>query len=979
MSSVKKRSAQADKPPTISKDKSILLLSGVLSFLILTSEINLYIYAGPLQFYLAHIFIFPVIFFSVFIPEKGFTLSVATGFCYLLVSMATISDGMRDILSSALVFLAYITTGLLLSIVIQEIKEKEKEIEESRKFYENLFENSPDGTIICSGDGEILFINETATKILDIKKEKILGENISDIGINPESPEQIKENNTKAEMESSKLKFTGDNNQEIWVEIYGKEIDKKTGTCQILLHNITDSVKAEEALLKSETRLRELTSQLPEVIFELDREGNFTYATRYSMNIFERSPEELTSGTKLWDVIVPEDSQRAQNNFEWFMNGRIIGSVEYRAIKPDKREVPILVHFSYIIINNEIQGLRGVALDLSQRKHIEKALRHSEKNFKTLFENSIDAIITHNISGKIFEGNESAHRLLKTGNDELRSRNILDFFPKSEKERINRIINEIKSGKSVLFESTILSADNNILNVEMSSKMIDPAEEKIQTIIRDITERKKSERALTESEKRFRNLTDLLPQTIFETDREGKITFLNKMGFRTFAINADKPDYELNITDLVCASEKEKLMSEFLAILPEKASNVSDEGREYTGVTSVNKSLPLLIYLSPIGAQGECKGVRGAAIDISGIKKAEKELRKSEQRLNLAIEGAGICVWDWNMEKDEMFFAGNYQELFRCSLSEQNENNESWREVLQLKFFSDIMAFFSDITDVDQKKYSRESRHFESEYKMKCRDGSHKWINVLGKVAEWDEQEIPTRIVGIMIDITEIRNYQNALFESNKKLNLLSSITRHDILNHLAGVKGFTDLLDKKTPEGNPELKHYVKLIRQAADNIQDQITFTRDYQNIGVKSPIWQNVLSVVNSARARAQLRNVKVSVYLDNFDIYADPMLEKIFFNLMDNAIRHGENVTKIDVTFEKNSDGGTLIFSDNGIGVPEKFKKKIFEHGFGTNTGLGLFLVKEILDITGMKITETGKEGEGARFEIRIPRESIRYHE
>jgi signal transduction histidine kinase len=262
---------------------------------------------------------------------------------------------------------------------------------------------------------------------------------------------------------------------------------------------------------------------------------------------------------------------------------------------------------------------------------------------------------------------------------------------------------------------------------------------------------------------------------------------------------------------------------------------------------------------------------------------------------------------------------------------------------------------------------------------MKCRDGSHKWLNVLGKVAEWDEQEIPTRIVGIMIDITEIRNYQNALFESNKKLNLLSSITRHDILNHLAGVKGFTDLLDKKTPEGNPELKHYVKLIRQAADNIQDQITFTRDYQNIGVKSPIWQNVLSVVNSARARAQLRDVKISIYLDNFDIYADPMLEKIFFNLMDNAIRHGENVTKIDVTFEKNSDGGTLIFSDNGIGVSEKYKKKIFEHGFGTNTGLGLFLVKEILDITGIKISETGTKGEGARFEIRIPRESIRYHE
>jgi len=980
MSVIKKKGALKHKPYTIPKDKFILILSGILSFLILTSEINLYFYADPLVFYLAHIFIFPVIFFSVFMPERGFVLSAATGFIYLTVSLIALSNGMRDILSYSLVFLAYITTGFLLSTIVQEVKYNERRIEESRNFYENLFENSPDGTIICSGTGEILFSNKSASDILNLEKDKIHGLNISETGINPEMIKTDDENNNTQETgKSSRVKFTSESNQEVWVEIYGKNIDRKIGTYQILLHKITDSVKAEEALLKSETRLRELTSQLPEVIFELDKEGSFTYATRYSMNIFGRSHEELTSGMKFWDVLVPDDSARAKNNFEWFMNGRIIGSVEYRALKPDEREVPVLVHFSYIIIDNEIRGLRGIALDLSQRKHIEKALKHSEKNFKTLFENSIDAIITHNISGKIFEGNENAHRLLKTGNDELTSRNILDFFSESEKEEIHNRINKIKYGNNELFESTILSADNNILNVEISSKMVDPNEGKIQTIIRDITERKKGEEALKESEKRFRNLTDLLPQTIFETDSKGQITFLNKMGFRTFGTNAEKEGNKLFITDLVCDDEKEDIMSEFLSIMPENSSNASDYGKEYTGVTSINRNLPLLIYLSPIGAEGERRGVRGAAIDISGIKKAERELRKSEQRLNLAIEGAGICVWDWNMEKDEMFFAGNYQELFSCPLSDQNQNTESWREVLQLKFFSDIMAFFSDISDVDYKNYDRESRHFESEYRMKCRDGSQKWINVLGKVAEWDSLGIPLRIVGIMSDITEIRNYQNALFESNKKLNLLSSITRHDILNHLAGVKGFTDLLDKKTPEGNPELKHYVKLIRQAADNIQDQITFTRDYQNIGVKSPIWQNVPSVVNSARSRAQLTDVKVNMDIDDFEIYADPMLEKIFFNLMDNAIRHGKNVSEINVSFERNPDGGRLTFSDNGIGVAEKFKKKIFDHGFGSNTGLGLFLVKEILEITGMKITETGNEGEGARFEIFIPHESIRYHD
>ncbi|PWR69523.1 sensor histidine kinase, partial [Methanospirillum stamsii] len=108
------------------------------------------------------------------------------------------------------------------------------------------------------------------------------------------------------------------------------------------------------------------------------------------------------------------------------------------------------------------------------------------------------------------------------------------------------------------------------------------------------------------------------------------------------------------------------------------------------------------------------------------------------------------------------------------------------------------------------------------------------------------------------------------------------------------------------------------------------------------------------------------------LENYSILADPMLEKVFFNLLDNSLRHGETVSKIRVFTRKNEDYLDVIWEDNGIGITEEDKDFIFERGFGKNTGLGMFLVREILSLTDITITENGKPGIGARFEISVPK-------
>jgi signal transduction histidine kinase len=109
----------------------------------------------------------------------------------------------------------------------------------------------------------------------------------------------------------------------------------------------------------------------------------------------------------------------------------------------------------------------------------------------------------------------------------------------------------------------------------------------------------------------------------------------------------------------------------------------------------------------------------------------------------------------------------------------------------------------------------------------------------------------------------------------------------------------------------------------------------------------------------------------------EIYADPLLENVFFALAGNVIAHGKTATAISLWYYESPEALVLIFEDNGQGIPSDMKEKIFERRYGNKTGMGLYLAREILSITGISIRETGTEGEGARFEIVVPKQAYRF--
>lgn len=254
------------------------------------------------------------------------------------------------------------------------------------------------------------------------------------------------------------------------------------------------------------------------------------------------------------------------------------------------------------------------------------------------------------------------------------------------------------------------------------------------------------------------------------------------------------------------------------------------------------------------------------------------------------------------------------------------------------------------------------------EVRFRAWDGSMRWALV--SAAETGEPGV----ICTVVDITDNKLSQEALTQANKKLNLLNNVTRHDILNQLTALLGYLEISKQDTAD--PGLMKYLIKEEQAANAIRNQILFTRDYQNIGVHSPHWHNVAETVSLATASIDSRSIFIRPNIPPVEIFADPLLEKVFYNLIENSIRHGEHVTEISVRTVERVDSLDIIIEDNGVGIPDAEKERIFRREYFKNTGFGLFLSREILAITNLTIKETGTFGKGARFIIRVPREHFR---
>lgn len=585
-------------------------------------------------------------------------------------------------------------------------------------------------------------------------------------------------------------------------------------------------------------------------------------------------------------------------------------------------------------------------------------LQGAEHAYRVLVETMNEGAVTAMVDGTILYCNSRFAAMVKAAPETIVGSALPRYVAPEDRMRIEALMN-LSDQTHRRGEVQLTCGDGTSIPVLFS---FSPAAVEglpgICVIATDLSGQKRTEQMMA-SEKLARSIFEQASEAIVVCDREGKVIRANLMANDLAGCNPLMKPVETVfpfITDCSgeAAHDNVNPASPFLS---------RDEAlrKEMVFRRSDGSQFDLLYSTAPIEDEaGRRIGCCITLVDITRMKHVEQQLRRSEQRLNLAIEGARLGVWDKDLITGEVITEAHWGSLLGYG---PGDPILPWEEHVHPDDRSGALENFRD-------HIRGKTPYAEASYRMKTREGGYVWILTRGTVVGHDEQGRPRRMTGVDQDITALRISQEALKEASAKLNLLSSITRHDILNQVMALKGFLWLVEERHCEDSESVQMVSKM-NQITDSIHRLIAFTGDYQHMGERDPVWQQVTPVVNRAAKSVMLGGATLTVSTGSREVFADPMLEKVFYNLLDNAVAHGGDVTAIGVSCHEEGEDLVIVMEDDGAGVPASMKEAIFHRGVGKNTGFGLFLTKEILGITGMAIKETGDEGKGARFEITVP--------
>lgn len=484
---------------------------------------------------------------------------------------------------------------------------------------------------------------------------------------------------------------------------------------------------------------------------------------------------------------------------------------------------------------------------------------------------------------------------------------------------------------------------------------------------------KQTEQNLIESEKKYRDLYSLVrlmcdnvPDLIWAKGMDGRFLFTNRAICEKLLNTTDTCE-PIGKTDLDFANRERQLHpdnpewhtfcelcqdSDAIVRKTKKAERFEEYGRVK------GELLNLDVYKAPFwDPNGTMIGTVGCGRDVTREHLIQEALRESEEKYRILVENSldGILIQD---------FTGKI--LFVNNAIIKVLGLPGPEEIVGKNSLDLVVPEYHEVAIQDLENVSRGQGGYLREYVVRTPSGEKLKIEGLGTRIMFCGQ--PANILAVR-DITGRKQAEEALLISNKKLNLLFEITRHDILNRIYVLSGYLELTKQQTDD--PVIMAYISAQNEAINTIRQQIEFTREYENIGVLLPEWQNVHGSLEEALSYLNRGTLAIREDMGDLEVFADPLFRKVFYNLVENSLVHGKEVNTISISARGTDGGLLLIYEDDGCGIPEQEKDLIFERKVGRHNGLGLFLVQEILSITGLSIRETGTPGKGARFEIHIP--------
>lgn len=609
------------------------------------------------------------------------------------------------------------------------------------------------------------------------------------------------------------------------------------------------------------------------------------------------------------------------------------------------------VNFEYLVISGRhLLFLQGIDIDI---------LRRSEttlERFRFMVEKSADEIYLVNPDGDIEYVNKAAAQSLGYTVAELIGKSTSVFDPVFG-PRFRNHFEEIKSHDLPPFETTHITKDGRNVIKEMRSVFLQDGDmEFVCGFARDITERKKTIELLHESEEKYRTLIENMQDGVFIA-QDSVIQYVNEpyarlLGYRGEDIIGKPIGQFIAEKDLIMVLDRHKrrLNGELLP------NQYDFHLIHRDGVTEilVSMNVSLIPFHGSMAALGTIR-------DVSQQRQAEKALRESEERYRTVFENTGTAMVI--IESNTIILLANSQfSLLSGYPREEIEGKKSWTDFVA----ADDLEWMKKQHQI--RREMNENALNTYEFRFISRYGELHYIMLTIDV-------IPgtSRSVASLLDITERKQIEENLTQVHSRLQLMNSITRHDIRNKASIISGYLTLMEDSGVSS--EVAALIGPMHAAIGAIKGQVEFSKIYQDIGSKRPEWICILDILKMLQIP---ESTTLSIEIPELELYADPMLEKVFENLLDNSIRHGGDVHSIRVWADNRKDRLIVVWEDDGIGIPEDEKTVIFDRGYGKNTGLGLYLICNILAITGLTISETGEFGKGARFEISCYLGSYRIH-
>ena len=851
---------------------------------------------------------------------------------------------------------------------ITDRKNAEIVLRKSEVQYRELVEHSADIIFTLSFSGAITSINPAVLPLLGYPPDEMIGKNVLEF-FRQESQQRIGEeiNRRKNGARTDtfyEVDILSKDGRFIPFEVNIRIRSDSSNNPDIIgiAREISERKKSEDELKAREERFRTLLHCVPSVAVQGFRpDYTVVYWNEANTRMFGYTADEAM-GKDIRELVIPTETRDTVTPVcDRMARTGIPGpSTEMNLLRRDGTLVPSFVSYAVIKIPGKSTILFSFIIDLTDRKEAEKALRDVERRLQSILDVAPFGTFVyelHEDGHLVFvSANESANRIMGTDCNRFMGKTIGDAFPALALTGLaDAFLMVARDGEP--FSNDAFTYESEGITGIFEIHAVPLAQNRVAVFFRDISDKRKAEEELEQSETRFRSLIQNSSDIIQILDQE-KLLVYSSPAFSTVLGYPEGSQNRRNLLDLVHPEDRERVSADL-----EEVYSRTNPGSptEYRMLTADGNFL----YVESVGVNLlEVPGVNGIVINTHTVherKQAEQALQESEERFRLIFQHSNDAIYLFEITASGM--PGKIVDANDIAISQTGYAKEELVQKSLLDLCSRDLSQRSRA--IMMELLTRGEARFETE-KIK-KDGSLLPVEISARLAKLKEK---TYVIAISRDISRRKREERALRITSQKLQLMNIVAWHDIQNKVAGLRGYVEL--SKDLVTDEKLKKFIDSEEDVLKVIYRQLQYTKEYQEMGIHPPQWVNLPQVLRMIISLKEIGPLKFRMDFHNLEIYCDPVIEKVFSHLIENTLKHAKKATEIRITCQKSAGGLMLVYEDDGVGIPLEKKKDLFVRGVGSETGFSLFFVHDILEISDMSIRENGEPQKGVRFEISVPR-------